>query len=469
MNLARALRAGRAVRLALVGAGGKTTALFQLAHELATPPGAEPGTVLVTTTTHLGTWQAQAADHHFILESAAEVDALRANLPAGVLLCTGPVEQGAGPGRLPGPDPEALAALLQLAEAHGLALLVEADGARGLPLKAPAAHEPAIPAWVEQVVVVAGLSGLGQPLALEVVHRPERFAALAGLAEGQTITPAALAAVLAHPEGGLKGIPQGARRSLLLSQADTELLQAQGGGLAASCLRAGHLLGAFHGVVVAGFQPGSGEAEASRELFIHAAHEPAAGILLAAGGAQRFGQPWKQVPLKQLLPWGEEPLVRHAAGVALQAGLNPVIVVVGAHAGPVRQALEGLAVQIVENAAWQAGQSGSVRAGVAALPAEVGAAVFLLADQPYVSAPLVQALVELHSGSLAPLVAPMVGGQRSNPVLFDRDTFGDLLALEGDQGGRALFSRYPVQWLPWHDVNLLLDIDTLEDYQRLTE
>jgi molybdenum cofactor cytidylyltransferase len=75
----------------------------------------------------------------------------------------------------------------------------------------------------------------------------------------------------------------------------------------------------------------------------------------------------------------------------------------------------------------------------------------------------------MHCGSLAPIIAPLVSGQRSNPVLFDRDTFGDLLALEGDQGGRALFSRYPVQWLPWHDVNLLLDIDTPEDYQRLTE
>jgi molybdenum cofactor cytidylyltransferase len=63
----------------------------------------------------------------------------------------------------------------------------------------------------------------------------------------------------------------------------------------------------------------------------------------------------------------------------------------------------------------------------------------------------------------------MVDGQRSNPVLFDRQTWGDFLSLTGDLGGRALFSRYPATWVPWHDSRLLLDIDTPEDYQRLID
>jgi molybdenum cofactor cytidylyltransferase len=61
-------------------------------------------------------------------------------------------------------------------------------------------------------------------------------------------------------------------------------------------------------------------------------------------------------------------------------------------------------------------------------------------------------------------VAPQIGGQRGNPVLFDADTFGDLLAIEGDIGGRAIFNRYPVEWVYWHDTNLLMDIDSPEDY-----
>jgi molybdenum cofactor cytidylyltransferase len=80
---------------------------------------------------------------------------------------------------------------------------------------------------------------------------------------------------------------------------------------------------------------------------------------------------------------------------------------------------------------------------------------------------LLRSLVDLHASTLAPLAAPMVDGRRANPVLFDRRTFPDLLALEGDTGGRSLFSKYQPVWLPWLDSSLVLDVDTQEDYERL--
>ena len=61
----------------------------------------------------------------------------------------------------------------------------------------------------------------------------------------------------------------------------------------------------------------------------------------------------------------------------------------------------------------------------------------------------------------------MVIDRRANPVLFDRATFSDLLTLEGDVGGRAVFHKHRVEYLPWHDDRLLLDVDTPEMYQRL--
>ncbi len=98
---------------------------------------------------------------------------------------------------------------------------------------------------------------------------------------------------------------------------------------------------------------------------------------------------------------------------------------------------------------------------------EPGGAIFLLADQPQTPPTLIRSLVEMHARTLAPIIAPLVNGQRGNPVLFDRATFSDLLSLTGDVGGRSLFSRYPVEWLPWHDEGVLLDVDTEEDYSRL--
>jgi CTP:molybdopterin cytidylyltransferase MocA len=76
-------------------------------------------------------------------------------------------------------------------------------------------------------------------------------------------------------------------------------------------------------------------------------------------------------------------------------------------------------------------------------------------------------MIERHVESLAAIIAPLVSGQRGNPVLFDRVTFGDFQSLQGDAGGRQLFSRYQVSWLEWHDEKVLLDIDTDEDYHRL--
>jgi molybdenum cofactor cytidylyltransferase len=306
------------------------------------------------------------------------------------------------------------------------------------------------------VVVVAGLSGLNQPLESGWVHRPEAFALLSGLQQGDLISPQALQRVLAHHEGGLKGIPRAARRVALLNQADNPMLQSQGGQLARS------LLGEYSSVLVAALT----SPESSDDPVppgVHAVFEPVAGVVLAAGGASRLGQP------KQLLLWKGEPLVRHAAQAALQAGLSPVIVVTGAYGDRVNNVLNDLPVLLVHNPNWQAGQSTSMLAGLSALPPDAGAVVFMLADQPQVPADLVRELAAYHSRTLAPIIAPIVDGQRGNPVLFDRNTFPALSKVEGDMGGRAVFSRFPVTWLPWHDASLLLDIDQPEDYQALLE
>jgi len=90
-----------------------------------------------------------------------------------------------------------------------------------------------------------------------------------------------------------------------------------------------------------------------------------------------------------------------------------------------------------------------------------------LADQPHIPIELVKALGEQHAQTLAPVVAPLIDGRRGNPVLFDRVTFDDLLALSGDVGGRAVFAKHGVTYVPWHEASLLLDVDTPEDYQRL--
>jgi molybdenum cofactor cytidylyltransferase len=243
----------------------------------------------------------------------------------------------------------------------------------------------------------------------------------------------------------LKNIPEGAKRSLVLNQVGAE-------DTLIGLMRVAKLLRPnYDSITICSLK--------TKTTWVNI--EAAAGVLLAAGGARRYGEP------KLLLPWRGKPLVRHAAETALEAGLNPLIVVVGALEEQLRAALAGLPVQILPNAEWQQGQSTSVKAGIHAVPQACGSAVFLLGDQPGVTPELITALVERHQRSLAPVIAPHVGGRRTNPVLFDRSTFADFEMIEGDIGGRAIFQKHGMEMLEWDDPTLLLDIDTPDDYEML--
>ncbi len=186
-----------------------------------------------------------------------------------------------------------------------------------------------------------------------------------------------------------------------------------------------------------------------------------AGIVLAAGGSTRFGRS------KQLLDWNGKPLVAHVADVALAAGLDPVVVVLGCEAESVRAALADRPVRTAMNWRWEEGMSTSVRAGLTVLPLDVEAAVFLQCDQPLVGPDLVQRLVARWGETAAPIVHPVHQGRRSTPVLFARSLFPELARVSGDQGGRALIGHHPAATVEVDDPNLLADVDTPEEYERL--
>ncbi len=441
MQFSRALRVlsqPRISSIAFVGAGGKTTSMFHLARELQS---ASNLPVVVTATTHLGAWQVPLADQHLVADNVRDLDHQTIH---GLTLVTGPIRSDS---RTVGASNEILSRLREEAKKLSSILLIEADGARQKLLKAPDIHEPAIPDFVEMVIVVASLAALNKPLTNEFVHRPDIFSKLSSLRIGEAITGNAIVRVLTHEDGGLKNIPQQAHRAALLTQADTNELQSIGGKMAEKILHQ------YDAVVVA-----------SPDFSNIQTFEPTAGIILAAGGSTRFGQP------KQLLDWRGEPFIRAIAKTAIESRLSPVIVVTGAYADQIESTIQDLPVQIVRNTEWQNGQASSIRAGVQSLPDRTGAATFLLADQPQIKPDVIQALIAHHSTELFPIVAPLVlMEQRANPVLFDRDTFPDLMALEGDVGGRAIFSKHRLEYLPWHDDSLLFDVDKPEDYPRMKE
>ena len=171
---------------------------------------------------------------------------------------------------------------------------------------------------------------------------------------------------------------------------------------------------------------------------------------------------------KQLLPWKGETLFHHVTSTVIGAGLDQIIVVVGASEEQVRDELIDLPVEIVVNQKWKSGQSTSVQAGLSAITENCASAIFFLADQPGISRTLIRSMIERHAATLAPIVAPIVDGQRGNPVLFDRSLFSELRQVSGDTGGRPLLQAYQDQAerVAVADRAILVDIDRARDLEE---
>ncbi len=441
-NLIPALNVTRETCAAIVGAGGKTTLLFSLARSLSSP-------VWLATTTHLSQEQCRWADRHIVVTDPAQPVDLHAFTDGLTLFSGSPTRSE----RVSGLPEHFLLRLAESAAHSRIPLLIEADGARRCLLKAPKAHEPVIPEFVNAVFVVASLAALGQPLSEEAVYNPAGFSPLAHLPENAPITPQSIADVLLHPFGGLKNIPASVIPQAVLTHAVTPAQVNSGRAIARQ------LLPAYQSVHLAHLQPDStlpcGRAEISESW------RPTAGIILAAGAASRFGAP------KLLQIWQGKPILHHVLQTALQSGLSPLILVVGAYADQIQQAARGYPVQIVPNPDWASGQASSIRAAVQALPAHVAAAVFLLGDQPRTPAALIDLLRQEYAASPYPILVPEAQGRSGNPTLFDRSTFAALTTLTGDSGGRQLFSRFPPRKIPWPDPQVFQDIDTPDDYAQL--
>ena len=185
-----------------------------------------------------------------------------------------------------------------------------------------------------------------------------------------------------------------------------------------------------------------------------------AAVVLAAGRSTRMGG-----PNKLLADIARRPLVRIAAEEALASRAKPVIVVTGHQREQVETALAGLPVQFVHNPEYADGLGTSVRAGIAAVPADADGAIVCLGDMPQVDAGLIDRLIAAFDPDQGALVVmPTFEGRRGNPVLWSRRFFPDLTAIEGDVGARHLIGRYSeaVVEVPLAGKAALVDVDTPE-------
>jgi molybdenum cofactor cytidylyltransferase len=192
-----------------------------------------------------------------------------------------------------------------------------------------------------------------------------------------------------------------------------------------------------------------------------------AALILAAGRSTRYGG-----SNKLLQSLDGVPIVRRVARAALGSQARPVIVVTGHQADDVASCLAGLDVRLVPNADYAEGLSTSLRAGLAALPADIDGAVICLGDMPRIEAGHIDRLI----AAFAPkegrsIVVPVHEGKRGNPVLFGRDLFTEMMEAEGDIGAKHLIGRYAeeVAEVDLGTNAIFMDVDTPDALARLRQ
>lgn len=187
------------------------------------------------------------------------------------------------------------------------------------------------------------------------------------------------------------------------------------------------------------------------------------GIVLAGGTSSRLGQP------KQLLDLGGRPLLQHAVDTAAAAGLDEVIIVLGHRAEDVAAAVTLPAgARSVVNPDYATGQASSMRTGLEATDPTSEAAVLLLGDQPAMRPADIVAVVNAYRTGSGPIVQGSYRGTPGHPVLFARETWPELMAVEGDKGARDVLGAHP-DWVVRVELDAEVpeDLDTMEDYERL--
>jgi molybdenum cofactor cytidylyltransferase len=189
--------------------------------------------------------------------------------------------------------------------------------------------------------------------------------------------------------------------------------------------------------------------------------------VLAAGQSARFRAAGGSEATKLVAKLDGRPIVRTVAEAALASKARPVVVVVGHARNSVEAALTGLDVTIAFNPAFSSGLASSLRAGLSALSSDVGGALVLLGDMPWIKAGLIDALIDaFRSRDHALGAAPSLEGRRGNPILLGRGLFGAAMRLEGDEGARRVIGALGASELveiATADLGAAFDIDTPGD------
>ncbi|HEV2245725.1 MAG TPA: nucleotidyltransferase family protein [Terriglobia bacterium] len=192
--------------------------------------------------------------------------------------------------------------------------------------------------------------------------------------------------------------------------------------------------------------------------------QPVAGIVLAAGESSRMGED------KALLMYRGRTFLENINSVLREAGIHPIIVVLGHHAELIRQRVDLRSVEVIVNQDYRSGQTSSLQAGLRVLAGNEPDGVLLcLTDHPVLSADTINKLIHNFTSTGRPVVIPQINGKHGHPVLLGRGLFNRILALGPDEGADTVIHQYRdrTEFVEVTDAGILIDVDDPESYRKL--
>jgi molybdenum cofactor cytidylyltransferase len=443
MFLSKALDVQRGEMVAFIGAGGKTSAMLRLAYELKV----QGWRVLATTTTRIAEKELRAFPHTLTTEQIRSPQALSTALNQYGLVF---IYERTWGGKVIGVSPEYISTLADRVDSD--TILIEADGSRRLPLKAPQKHEPVIPDDASLVVPVVGMNAIGQPLNNETVYNLAPIVERYGFPVEMPIQPAWVAQIVRDETLGLQGIPPRARVVPLLNQVGSSVLERlKARRVAQMILKQPRVESVAIGRVRRKKSP------------IYEIQRRVGAVVLAGGLSKRMGRS------KPLLPWGHKTVIETIVERVTLLRLSDVVVVTGHEAPKVNAALQKFTVRSAHNPDYATGEMlSSMKTGLKALHRSVSACLVFLSDQPNVNARLVTEILIAYAEGRGTIVAPSYNMRRGHPILIDRRYWSEILDLPDGSAPRDVINAYPdeIAYVAARDDSILMDMDTPEEYRQ---
>lgn len=392
--------------ISVVGGGGKTSLVFRLAEEFALLG----KKVIVSTTTHM----AYEPDRPFAEDG--ETVKVRKNLEEYGYTVAASKMTGESIQKIkPLPDGG-----LQKLRSECDVMILEADGAKGLPLKVPADWEPVIPEMTDMVIGVIGLDCLGKKIT-DTVHRPELAAQLLGKSTEDRVTEEDLLKIAGSPFGMKKNVGNREYRVFLNKKDLVSDSQIPDRIIKKMKMK---------------------KIQAACQSLKFGFGKKTAIVILAAGNSCRFGKN------KLLYAVGNEPMFLNALRKAVQiqkrmkAEISSVTVVT--QYPEIQKQAESLGARVIWNPFPQEGIASSMRLGLmeACRDGEQDACLFMVADQPWLTVESLEKLIQSFMISDKGMAAASIKGEPGNPCIFSRKYYPELRKLTGDKGGKRVLKAH---------------------------